>query len=55
MTIFEIEYSDGSKIEYIVKYAGTLTDDECFEDATHYAVSHRPKDTWIQRVECIAC
>lgn len=55
MTIFEIEYSDGTKIEYVAEYAGMLTDDECFEAATSYAISNRPKNEWIQRVECIAC
>ena len=55
MTIFEIEYSDGSKIEYVAEYAGMLTDDECFESALSYAISRRPKGEWINRIECIAC
>lgn len=55
MTIFEIEYSSGSVIEWVAENAGMMSDDECFEAALAYAINKRNKNEWIVRVECIAC
>lgn len=55
MTIFEIEYSNGVKIEWLPEYVGMLSDNEIFQNAVEFAIANTPKYGQLIRVECIAC